>query len=107
MFLFLSTNFFTSSSFVWLDAAEPWQFGFQSAATPVMEGIINFHNHIIIFIFFVIIIWGFLRIFIPSFPLKSFFQTSLVFLGILFFFSYPKEFFEAYESTNALSLSTF
>ena len=50
MFLFLSTNFFTSSSFVWLDAAEPWQFGFQSAATPVMEGIINFHNHIMFFL---------------------------------------------------------
>lgn len=41
MFLFLSTNFFTSSSFVWLDAAEPWQFGYQSVATPVMEGVIN------------------------------------------------------------------
>jgi cytochrome c oxidase subunit 2 len=50
MFLFLSTNFLTSSSLVWLDAAEPWQFGFQSAATPVMEGIINFHNHIMFFL---------------------------------------------------------
>jgi len=57
MFLFLSTNFFTASSFVCLDAAEPWQFGFQSAATPIMEGIINFHNDIIsvlIFIFCVV-----------------------------------------------------
>jgi hypothetical protein len=110
MFLFLSTNFFTSSSFVWLDAAEPWQFGFQSAVTPVMEGIINFHNYIMLFficILFFIIIWGFLRIFIPSFPLKSFLQTSLVVLGILFFFSYTKEIFQAYESTNALSLSAF
>jgi hypothetical protein len=50
MFLFLSTNFFTSSSFVWLDASEPRQFGFQSVATPVMEGIINFHNHIMFFL---------------------------------------------------------
>lgn len=34
---------------VHLDAAEPWQLGFQSPATPVMEGIINFHNHIMFF----------------------------------------------------------
>jgi len=50
MFLFSSINVFTSPSFVWSDAAEPWQFGFQSAATPVMEGIINFHNHIMFFL---------------------------------------------------------
>ena len=50
MFSLLLTNFLSSSSFVWLDAAEPWQFGFQSAATPVMEGIINFHNHIMFFL---------------------------------------------------------
>lgn len=27
-----------------LDMAEPWQLGFQDPATPVMEGIIKFHN---------------------------------------------------------------
>jgi len=110
MIFFLSTNFFTSLSFVWLDTAEPWQLNFQSAATPLIVGIINFHNHIMLFficILFFIISWGFLRIFIPSFPLKSFLQTSLVFLGILFFFSFPKEIFQSYESTNAFSLSTF
>jgi len=31
------------------DAPEPWQVGFQSPATPIMEGIINFHNHIMFF----------------------------------------------------------
>jgi cytochrome c oxidase subunit 2 len=39
-----------------LDAAEPWQTGFQDPATPVMEGIINLHNDIM---FFLIVI-GFL-----------------------------------------------
>jgi len=68
MFLFLSTNFFTASSFVCLDAAEPWQFGFQSAATPIMEGIINFHNHIM---FFSNWRWGFC--FLVTFSLFSFF----------------------------------
>lgn len=33
---------------VFLDAAEPWQLGFQALA-PLMEGIINFHNHIMFF----------------------------------------------------------
>jgi len=32
-----------------MDAAELWQIGFQSPATPIMEGIINFHNHIMFF----------------------------------------------------------
>lgn len=32
-----------------MDAAESWQIGFQSPATPIMEGIINFHNHIMFF----------------------------------------------------------
>jgi cytochrome c oxidase subunit 2 len=33
-----------------LDAAEPWQTGFQDPATPVMEGIINLHNDIMFFL---------------------------------------------------------
>jgi len=32
-----------------MDAAESWQIGFQSPATPLMEGIVNFHNHIMFF----------------------------------------------------------
>jgi cytochrome c oxidase subunit 2 len=32
------------------DAAEPWQFGFQDPATPIMEGIIEFHDHLMMFI---------------------------------------------------------
>jgi len=35
----------------YLGAAEAWQIGFQSPATPLMEGIINFHNHIMFFMF--------------------------------------------------------
>jgi hypothetical protein len=62
MFSFLLTNFFTFSSFVWLDASEPWQFGFQSIVRPVMEGIFNFHNHVMFFligfgvIFFILLV---------------------------------------------------
>jgi len=32
-----------------LEAPAPWQCGFQTPATPIMEGIINFHNHIMFF----------------------------------------------------------
>lgn len=38
-------NFYT-----FLDAAENWQIGFQDPATPVMEGIMNFHNDIMYFL---------------------------------------------------------
>jgi cytochrome c oxidase subunit 2 len=44
----LLTTFF-NENFVFMDAAESWQLGFQSPATPVMEGIIHFHNHIMFF----------------------------------------------------------
>ena len=38
---------------VHLDAAEPWQLGFQSPSTPVMEGIINLHHDLMFFITFI------------------------------------------------------
>jgi len=37
-------------NFAYCDAAEPWQMGLQDPATPVMEGIIDFHNHLMFFI---------------------------------------------------------
>lgn len=50
-------NFFKSFIFIlfstnltFCDAAVPWQIGFQDPATPIMEGIINFHNHIMFFL---------------------------------------------------------
>jgi len=33
-----------------LDAATPWQIGFQDPATPIIIGIIHFHNHLIFFL---------------------------------------------------------
>jgi len=35
---------------VFLDAAVPWQLGFQDPASPIMEGIIQFHNYLMIWI---------------------------------------------------------
>jgi cytochrome c oxidase subunit 2 len=50
LYTFLSIVFVRfSSNIVFMDAAEPFQYGFQSPATPLMEGIINFHNHIMFF----------------------------------------------------------
>ena len=37
------------------DSARPWQMNFQDPATPIMEGIINFHNHIMFFLSMVVI----------------------------------------------------
>jgi cytochrome c oxidase subunit 2 len=36
--------------FVICDAAIPWQLGFQDPATPIIIGIIKFHNHLIFFL---------------------------------------------------------
>lgn len=46
--LFTLTQLFFSPS--WLDAPIQYQIGLQAPATPIMEGIINFHNHIMFFI---------------------------------------------------------
>jgi cytochrome c oxidase subunit 2 len=35
---------------LFLDAASAWQVGFQDPATPIMEGIIEFHDHLMVFI---------------------------------------------------------
>ena len=36
-------------STIYLDAALPWQLGFQDPATAIMEGIINFHHDLFFF----------------------------------------------------------
>lgn len=41
-----------------LDMAEPWQLGFQDPATPVMEGIINFHNDLMFFLIVITVFVG-------------------------------------------------
>jgi cytochrome c oxidase subunit 2 len=35
---------------VFIDAALPWQVGFQDPATPIIIGIIHFHNHLMFFL---------------------------------------------------------
>ena len=49
---FMSIFFFGENlqAFVLNDAAEPWELGFQDPATPIMEGIIEFHNNLMFFI---------------------------------------------------------
>lgn len=37
-----------------MDVAEEYQLGFQDAASPIMEGIINFHNYVYIYLTYVI-----------------------------------------------------
>jgi len=47
--------FFLIFNFSHLDAAENWALTFQDPATPIMEGIINFHNHIMIFLTVIVV----------------------------------------------------
>nr|ADT62140.1 cytochrome oxidase subunit 2 [Isoetes engelmannii] len=45
------------------DAAESWQFGFQDAATPMMQGIIDLHHDIFVFLVIILIfvLWVLVR----------------------------------------------
>lgn len=55
-------NLFLNVSYC--DAAYPWQTGIQDPATPVMEGMIFFHNYIMIFLIFVgvTVLWLLMKI---------------------------------------------
>lgn len=50
--------------FAYCDAAEPWQLGFQDAATPMMQGIIDLHHDIMFFLIIIIIfvLWMLARV---------------------------------------------
>jgi len=51
-------------SLIFCDAPINWQYGFQDSATPIIEGIINFHHDLMFFIIVIIvfILWIILRI---------------------------------------------
>ena len=64
LFVFLSTATFLFFSLLTptqakLDAPEPWQYGFQDPATPVMQGIIDLHHDICFFmlVILVFVVW--------------------------------------------------
>ena len=46
----LNVNIFFFGVMNNLDCPEPWQMGFQDPATPVMEGIIDFHHDVMFFL---------------------------------------------------------
>jgi hypothetical protein len=41
---------YLNNHIVFYDVAEPWQFGFQDPATPVMKGILSFHHYLFYFL---------------------------------------------------------
>ena len=42
--------FYFFNKIIFSDASESWQLGFQDPATPVMEGIITFHNDLMFYL---------------------------------------------------------
>ena len=54
---------FLTGNVALMDAAEPWQLSFQDPATPIMEGIITFHNDLMFFItvIMVFVVWMLVR----------------------------------------------
>jgi len=54
-----------------LDAAENWQFGFQDPASPIMEGIISFHNDMMFFDIFIMFLVSWVLLVSFSFIKKS------------------------------------
>lgn len=60
-FFLISVKFysiFNQFFFVFADSPTPWSFGFQSPATPTMEGIIRFHHDLIGILVFIVFFVG-------------------------------------------------
>ena len=58
-FLFSFAHSYLTPFFsVLADSAKPWQLGFQSPATPTMEGIIVFHHQLIFLIVLIVVFVG-------------------------------------------------
>jgi len=53
------SEFFKNNFLTLCDAPEPWQTGFQDPATPAVEGMINFHNYLLLFLIVIgmIVFW--------------------------------------------------
>jgi len=43
------------------DSAQPWQLGFQNPASPIAEGIIHFHNDLMVILVFIVIFVGYMQ----------------------------------------------
>ena len=72
--------------FGFIDASTAWQIGIQDPATPVIAGIIHFHNHLIFFlaVVAVLVIWLLYRTY-------HFFEKTVNPKPILFTHSTPLE----------------
>lgn len=58
-FFYMSSNIISAVP-AKMDAAQAWQIGFQDPATPVMEGILNFHDELMFLIIFIGVFVGYL-----------------------------------------------
>lgn len=54
LFVFFAFSMFFFASSVFSDAPEPWQLGFQDPASPVMQGIVDFHHDVFCFLLFIL-----------------------------------------------------
>lgn len=52
-------NFF-NQFFIYADAPTAWSFGFQSPATPTIEGIIRFHHDLMGILIFIVVFVGYM-----------------------------------------------
>lgn len=51
----LDSTFLTYSRMCFMDAPQPWQYGFQDPATPIMQGIIDLHHDISFFLLSIVV----------------------------------------------------
>jgi heme/copper-type cytochrome/quinol oxidase subunit 2 len=58
MFPFSSINKVVSSFMLHADASTNWQLGFQTPATPTMEGIIRFHHDLMFLVIAIVVFVG-------------------------------------------------
>lgn len=71
---------YLSSRAILQDAPEPWQLGFQDAASPVMEEIMYFHDQImfILIVIITVVFWMIARVLTTKRYNKYLFEGTLI-----------------------------
>ena len=82
--------------FIFADSATFWQIGFQNPATPIMEGLINLHHHILFFLIItaVFVLWITARVFMHFFYEK--YLLEIISTAEVMYESEPDEFLDFY-----------
>lgn len=71
LFFFFSLSELLTNNLCYCDAAEPWAYSFQDSASPIAEGIVDFHDHLFYFLILILVAVTWIMVLLVLSNLKS------------------------------------